>query len=76
MNHAATRPANPESFVLRFASLFDEGRGLAFPCDVHGEVDVGALSPRARHNYLAARNSVGRDYGFPAVRPAGQERWH
>ena len=75
MNHAAVRhPMQDPGFVLRFPSLFD-GRGFAFPCDAHGEVDVDALSPQARRNYLAARSAVGRDLGFPAVWPA-QERWH
>jgi hypothetical protein len=76
MNHAAVHhPIESQGFVLRFASLFDDGRGFAFPCDAHGEVDLGALSPRARHNYLVARNAVGRDFGFPAVVRA-EERWH
>jgi hypothetical protein len=75
MNHAAIRHANRhDHFVLRFPSLFD-GRGFAFPCDARGEVDVDALSPRARHNYVLVRNAVGRDFGFPAVL-AAEERWH
>lgn len=74
MNHAAIRhPIDKQGFVLRFPSLFDDGRGFAFPCDPHGEVDVQALSPRARNNYLVARNGVGRDFGHPAV---VAERWH
>lgn len=75
MNHASVHhPIEMPGFVLRFASLFDDGRGFAFPCDAGGEVDVGALSPRARHSYLAARSAVGRDYGFPAV--VAEERRH
>jgi hypothetical protein len=54
-------------FVLHFRSLFDGGRGLAFPCNARGEVDVSALSPRAAINYSAARRAIGRDYGMPAV---------
>ena len=74
MNHAAVRhPMQDPGFVLRFPSLFD-GRGFAFPCDARGEVDVDALSPRARRNYLAARSAVGRDLGFPAVMPALERR--
>jgi hypothetical protein len=76
MNHATFNPASQHRYVLRFASLFADGRGLAFPCDARGEVDVAALSPSARRNYLSARDAVGRDYGFPAVRPAEEERWH
>lgn len=75
MNHAAVRhPMRDPGYVLRFASLFD-GRGFVFPCDAHGVVDLDALSPGARRNYLAARNAVGRDYGFPAV-TATQEGRH
>jgi len=77
MNHTAVRhPAQTLGYVLRFASLFDDGRGYAFPCDARGEVDIGSLAPQARDNYLAARNAVGRDYGFPAVTAADEERWH
>lgn len=54
-------------FVLHFRSLFDDGRGFAFPCNERGEVDVTALSPRAAANYSAARGAIGRDYGMPAV---------
>ena len=76
MNHTANRhQVAMRGFVLRFPSLFDGGRGFAFPCDAHGEVDLQALSPRARHNYLTARGGVGRDFGLPAV-VAGEERWH
>ena len=76
MNPAAVHhPIKTGSFVLRFASLFDDGRGFAFPCDAHGEVNLAALSPRARHNYLSARRAIGRDFGVPAV-VAAEERWH
>jgi hypothetical protein len=59
-----------EQFELRFASLFDEGRGLAFPCDPAGHVDLDGLSDRARANYYYARSTVGRDFACPAVRPS------
>ena len=65
--NTATHTADTSSFVLRFPSLFDDGRGFAFPCDESGVVDVGALSPRARANYLSVRGAVGRDFGVPAV---------
>jgi hypothetical protein len=68
MNLAAVRhPIEVQGFVLRCPSLFDGGRGFAFPCDEHGAVNLDALSPRARDNYLAARRAVGRDFGVPAV---------
>lgn len=76
MNHTAVdHTLAMPGFVLRFASLFDDGRGFAFPCDARGEVDLAALSPRARASYLSARKSVGRDLGFPAV-VAAEERRH
>jgi hypothetical protein len=56
-------------FQLRFPSLFDSGRGYAFPCDAQGHVDLDGLSDRARINYLYARAMVGRELGFPAVEP-------
>jgi len=67
MRNAATHQIDSQGFVLRFPSLFGDGRGFAFPCDARGEVDLAALSPRARANYLAASRSVGRDFGVPAV---------
>lgn len=57
-------------FKLRFRSLFNPGRGFAFPCDSHGKVDMDGLSERARNNYLFARAMVGRDLAAPAVEPA------
>jgi hypothetical protein len=67
--NALAIPAPSAAFQLRFASLFHEGRALAFPCDAAGRVDVDALSERARHNYFFARTLVGRDYATPAVVP-------
>jgi hypothetical protein len=54
-------------YLLRFQSLFDEGRGLAFPCDAEGHVDMDALSDRALNNYLYARTVVGREFLTPQV---------
>jgi hypothetical protein len=59
---------SPSAFELRFNSLFDEGRGLSFPCDARGIVDLDRLSERARNNYLFARTVVGREFTHPAVR--------
>ena len=58
-------------YELCFLSLFDSGRGFAFPCDPHGRVDLDQLSERARINYLYARAVVGRELAVPAVRPGG-----
>lgn len=52
---------------LFFPSLFHEGRGLAFPCDSAGQVDIDTLPHRARINYLSARAMIGRDFGMPEV---------
>jgi hypothetical protein len=57
-------------FEIRFRSLFNEGRGLAFPCDAIGQVDLDALSERGRNNYLLARAMVGREFAVPDVRAA------
>jgi hypothetical protein len=57
-------------FELRFQSLFQEGRALAFPCDARGEVDLDALSARSRINYLHARATIGLDYALPRVTPS------
>ena len=54
-------------FEIRFQSLFQEGRGLAFSCDAKGRVDVDALSERERCNYLFARAMVGREFSIPSV---------
>lgn len=54
-------------YELRFRSLFNEGRGYAFPCDSAGSVDIDALSAKARLNYLYARTLIGREFFTPAV---------
>lgn len=63
----------PIGHELRFESLYDEGRGYAFPCDAAGQVDLDVLSERARTSYFYARALIGRDYSMPAVRP---RMWH
>ncbi|HXD40174.1 MAG TPA: hypothetical protein VN649_06405 [Ramlibacter sp.] len=62
--------STPSQFELRFQSLFDNGRGFAFPCDPRGQVDMNQLTERARNNYLYARAVVGRELAFPAVQRA------
>ena len=54
-------------FQLCFRSLFDPGRGYAFPCDGHGRVDLDGLSEEARNNYLYARAMIGRELSVPEV---------
>jgi len=55
------------AYELRFRSLFDEGRGYAFPCDAHGNVDMDSLNERVLNNYLYARSVIGREFFTPAV---------
>jgi len=54
-------------FELRFQSLFDSGRGYAFPCGPDGQVDLDQLSETMRLNYLYARAMVGRELSAPAL---------
>ena len=54
-------------FRLCFRSLFDSGRGYAFPCDGTGQVDLDGMSERSRNNYFYARAMVGRELAVPAV---------
>ena len=72
MNATANTPARSAGFELRFPSLFNEGRGLAFPCDAHGQVDIDRLPHRARNNYFCARSLIGRDYATPVLLAAAR----
>ena len=62
--------SRPLPYLLRFKSLFESGRGYAFPCDERGRVDLDDLSESARNNYLYARAMVGRELAVPAVEPS------
>jgi hypothetical protein len=66
MSHPV-RAERSAQFEIRFQSLFREGRGMAFPCDATGRVNLDALSERGRSNYLFARAMVGREFATPAV---------
>jgi hypothetical protein len=57
-------------FQLRFSSLFDSGRGFAFPCDPTGHVNLDHMSERARNNYFYARAMVGRELAMPEIEAA------
>jgi hypothetical protein len=77
MNMAPTPAASSSTFEIWFASLFNEGRGLVFPCDEAGHVQIDALSERGRSNYFFARAMQGREYDTPRVlRHAGFARTH
>lgn len=60
-------PLADPGFELRFESLFNPGRALAFPCDERGRVELDALSEPARRNYFYARAVLGREFATPAV---------
>ena len=61
LQHPAAR------FELHFQSLFSEGRGLAFPCDDRGRVDIDLLPDRARNNCLFERHLIGREFATPTL---------
>ena len=63
-----------DDYELRFESLFQAGRALAFPCNAQGGVSLDALRDRARQNYLFARAVVGREYAPPIVLRCGGAR--
>lgn len=67
MNSQASQARQATGYVLRFRSLFHEGRALAFECDAGGHVDLDAMSERAKLNYLHARTVIGRDFATPFV---------
>jgi hypothetical protein len=73
MNTAAMPLSASGAFELRFRSLFNAGRALAFPCDAAGHVDMDALTDRARQNYLYARTVIGREFATPAVQPSAMQ---
>jgi hypothetical protein len=60
-------PQSSRHYELRFRSLFDEGRGYAFPCDAQGQVDLDSLGERLLNTYLYARSVIGREFAKPAV---------
>lgn len=64
---ADTTDATPR-YELRFDSMFVPGRGVTFPCDAQGHVDMDRLTERALRCYLVARAAVGREFLTPAVR--------
>lgn len=67
MNLTANTPDRSAGFELRFQSLFKQGRGLAFPCNAAGQVDLDTLPDRARNNYFYARALMGREFAAPIL---------
>ena len=70
MRTTAINKQSPTEYELRFRSLFDQGRGYSFPCDLSGRVDIDSLSDCARRNYFFARTVIGREFYMPAVLPS------
>lgn len=64
---AESVPSTTQRFALRFQSLFNQGRAMVFPCDARGQVNLDALSERARENYFYARAVIGFEYAEPAI---------
>jgi hypothetical protein len=67
MDTPSPHPALTARYELRFAGLFDRGRGYAFPCDQQGQVDMTAMTEHTRANYLFARAMVGNALCAPIV---------
>jgi hypothetical protein len=65
--HTDTDAAPLLDHELRFASLYQPGRGVTVPCDAGGRVDLDAMSDRMRVAYLGARALLGREYAHPIV---------
>jgi hypothetical protein len=59
--------SNEGAYRIRFHSLLQAGRGMSFPCDACGNVNMDELSDRARDNYLFARAMLGREFAMPVV---------
>ena len=69
---SAPQPSYGSRYELRFAGLFNPGRGLAFPCDASGRVDIDSLAHRARSNYFYARTVIGREFFAPVTCPVAE----
>ena len=67
MNDSPTFVAGAARYELRFLSLFNGGRGYAFPCDAEGHVEIDDLSLRGRSNYFYARVVVGNELSVPTI---------
>ncbi|SCK24859.1 hypothetical protein VAR608DRAFT_1982 [Variovorax sp. HW608] len=63
----STETMDRTQYELRYQSLSDAGRALAFQCDADGRVDLNALGRATFNDYLYARALVGRDFDFPCI---------
>lgn len=64
---ALPEPPATDSYLLRFTSLYNPGRGIAVPCDEAGLVDIDSLTQGLRTAYFFARTMIGREYSLPRV---------
>ena len=71
-NQAITGRRYASRYELRFRELFNAGRGLVFPCDADGNVDIDSLPARARINYFYARTTIGREFYTPVTCRIGE----
>ena len=75
MSHLQEERAPNDRYELRFHSLHEPGRGVGFPCDACGQVDMDALSDGQRHHYMYARAMIGREISRPAVQRLRDSPW-
>jgi hypothetical protein len=52
---------------LRFLPRSGQGRGLAFPCNAAGHVEIDGLSENERIDYFFARALRGREFSCAIV---------
>ena len=60
----------PVALELFYRPLREEGRGMSFPCDATGAVDLDGLSESELRAYLYARVAAGNEFAWPVVRPS------
>jgi hypothetical protein len=63
-----------DGYALFFASLFDTGRGYAYPCRPDGRALVESFGPKLRDSFERAQRSVGIDLCQPVVRISTADR--
>jgi len=56
---------------LRFLPRSGRGRGLAFPCNAEGQVEIDGLSEDERIDYFFARALRGREFSCAIVAGMG-----
>ena len=74
MNQLSSVSLQEDRYELRFAGMFNSGRGYAFPCDAEGHVDIDALSASVRTSYFYARSVIGRELYAPVTQSVNKLR--